>query len=382
MVMNTFAHILKISLITTFMIISLGACTQNDATEKPLKKESYIVVTFNPDGGSMSQTTKNIPLNGMVNRPQNPVREGFEFIDWYTEAESNTPYDFKNKVTKNLTLRARWGFDIKDKAFRTLLQQKIPLAFTISNEKHLLVTTHPTVSSLTKIDIVSYPEFIQSLSGIEFFANLKTLNIMRNNIKEIDLSHNTKLDTLFCDQNLLTKLDLSKNTNLINIYSTNENLSELLLPNSDKLEDIMLNGTAITAIDLSHNLKLKHLEITRSTKLKSIDITKNRALESFNFFNSGDGLKTLDLSKNDKLRYFRYNGNNMLTTLDIRGLRKSTYYYIEDLPALTEIKIHKDLTINKMDLVKSLKKSNPNLRISLWSGEVDAYILENNNYQP
>ena len=44
--------------------------------------------------------------------PENPVKNGFEFLGWYKEPDLLTKWDFENDVVdEDLTLYAKWGFD-------------------------------------------------------------------------------------------------------------------------------------------------------------------------------------------------------------------------------------------------------------------------------
>ena len=55
---------------------------------------------------------------------------------------------------------------------------------------------------------------ITSLTGIEYFTELTSLDCSTNSLTSLNLSNNTKLTKLFCSNNRLTALDVSKNTAL------------------------------------------------------------------------------------------------------------------------------------------------------------------------
>lgn len=68
-----------------------------------------IVFANNYDGGGDYYTTQ--VLSGRrVTKPGNPVREGYAFLGWYTDADTtdNNIYDFDSTITANLTLYAKW----------------------------------------------------------------------------------------------------------------------------------------------------------------------------------------------------------------------------------------------------------------------------------
>ena len=66
------------------------------------------VVIFDSDGGS-SVGSQTIIDGGTVERPADPVREGYTFAGWFLE--DGTAYDFASPVEGDVTLVAKWGKD-------------------------------------------------------------------------------------------------------------------------------------------------------------------------------------------------------------------------------------------------------------------------------
>lgn len=64
-------------------------------------------VTFNTNGGS-SISSKTINKNAVVSEPAQPQKEEYTFAGWYMDKEMKNQYDFSSKVTKNITLYAKW----------------------------------------------------------------------------------------------------------------------------------------------------------------------------------------------------------------------------------------------------------------------------------
>ncbi len=46
--------------------------------------------------------------NGVLEKPENPVKEGYEFAGWYADEELTIEYDFDDKLSKSITLYAKW----------------------------------------------------------------------------------------------------------------------------------------------------------------------------------------------------------------------------------------------------------------------------------
>lgn len=67
---------------------------------------SYIV-TFEVNGGSLVKR-QSVSRNDTVTKPENPTKEGYTFAGWFTDAEGTTEYDFASRVTKSMTLYAKW----------------------------------------------------------------------------------------------------------------------------------------------------------------------------------------------------------------------------------------------------------------------------------
>lgn len=62
------------------------------------------VVNFNTDGGN-SVSNQIINKDGTITKPQDPVRDGYKFLGWYS---NNVLFDFNTSITKNLELIAKW----------------------------------------------------------------------------------------------------------------------------------------------------------------------------------------------------------------------------------------------------------------------------------
>ncbi len=67
-------------------------------------------VTFNPNGGTIDegQASQSVDYGSKARRPANPIRDGHTFVNWYTNQDLSTKYDFSKPVTEDLTLYAKW----------------------------------------------------------------------------------------------------------------------------------------------------------------------------------------------------------------------------------------------------------------------------------
>ena len=114
---------------------------------------------------------------------------------------------------------------------------------------------------------------IYSLKGIEYFANLKTLDCSNNSVVELDLTQNTQLTEVKCFSNIkigglenLSYLDC--NTNSLTAIDTNTN-------------------PALTYYNCASNV-IKALDVSSNTKLEKLYCHSCRLLTSLNIKNCGN----------------------------------------------------------------------------------------------
>ena len=72
--------------------------------EKSDEDVTKYTVKFDSDGGS-KVASKTVEKNKTVKAPVDPTKDGYKFLGWYL---GNTKYNFSNKVTKNIILKAKW----------------------------------------------------------------------------------------------------------------------------------------------------------------------------------------------------------------------------------------------------------------------------------
>ena len=65
-------------------------------------------VKFDTDGGSKIESVM-VKKNERVEAPKDPKKKGYVFSEWQLNGKT---YDFKKKVTKNITLKAKWLTEI------------------------------------------------------------------------------------------------------------------------------------------------------------------------------------------------------------------------------------------------------------------------------
>lgn len=109
--------------------------TKNNVQEEPetpVKTKTYIV-KFNTDSESIINDLK-VKKNDKVTKPSDPVKNGYKFLGWYLNGKL---YDFSAKVTKSITLTAKWE-EVKKEPVMGYLQ--VDVEESIVGETYLYVT--------------------------------------------------------------------------------------------------------------------------------------------------------------------------------------------------------------------------------------------------
>jgi hypothetical protein len=221
---------------------------------------------------------------------------------------------------------------------------------------------------------------VQSLKGVEYLPNLVEIVVEQQSLKDIDVSNCTKLETLKVANNKLTRLDVSKNTCLRYLHCNDNSIKSLAINMSETpLVELWAFDNYISgAMDFSENTSIQELKIFHNNiaplilgnkpnlrvlecnnngthngygiycayrmankaanELTTLDVSGCNALESlacgWNFSISAldvsdckelqelsieeNSIKSIDVSQNPKLRILHCN-NNSITNLDLKG---------------------------------------------------------------
>ena len=65
---------------------------------------NHYIVQFDTAGGSKVDKVS-VQTGEMVLKPEEPTREGYEFLGWYYK---DTKFDFSKSVSQNIELVAKW----------------------------------------------------------------------------------------------------------------------------------------------------------------------------------------------------------------------------------------------------------------------------------
>jgi hypothetical protein len=185
------------------------------------------------------------------------------------------------------------------------------------------VITDEEMAKITKI--VARGCGIQDLTGIQFFTKLIELDVSNsaeqhpvedwNRIASIDLSANTKLQTLAFDNNQLTTIDLTPCLDLIKVQIGGNHLTDLDVSANEFLSLLYCEDNQLTTLDLSHNQDLGVLGCMRN-QLTMLNVSSNTKLEQL--YCENNQITSLNVSNHHKLMILNCN-DNQLTLLNVTG---------------------------------------------------------------
>lgn len=94
-----------ISIILTILIAGVvtGMFIYNN-TGKSIKSDDKCVIQFDTNGGSKIKTQE-IKCGSIIKKPTNPIKDGFEFDNWFY---NDKIFDFNSKVNENIIIKASW----------------------------------------------------------------------------------------------------------------------------------------------------------------------------------------------------------------------------------------------------------------------------------
>ena len=149
------------------------------------KPKPVYTVTFNSDGGTPIDPQTVISGECAV-RPDDPTKNAYVFLDWYTDEQEAEPYDFTNPVTDNLTLIARWKPDVD---FSMYINYVDTLSTSASNELSFKYTKNDQYSHYVdyNLELDGASEDIITL-GIGALENTETFTTKTSSLSSAAIS--------------------------------------------------------------------------------------------------------------------------------------------------------------------------------------------------
>ena len=275
-----------------------------------------------------------------------------------------------------------------------------------------------TKEDLEKIDDLYYPNnTISSANGIQYLTNLERLNlgtaadIPNYNITSIDLSHNTKLNSVDLSGLLSIKdFDFSNNPELSNIligrvlYPTSYNINSLIIKNNSKLQTMtnafrtsyrtasILAGSINNLVIENSSLKKddnSKFEVTENLRLENVDSSLLSMIKNKDSSDESYGLKKIylkDINSSRRYMTLRVNSNRLdevyienspynYISLENKNSNPIKTVYLNNIPSLQELSITGNLGDNKIDFAKFPKL----YTLNLFHTKISDIDLSNNS---
>ncbi len=140
--------ILGILLLCIILIFLIKGCTVKE-----------YVVTFESNGGTAVASVK-VRAHEQVSKPKDPVKEGYNFLGWYTDKELKKEFNFNSEITNDITLYAGWS------ALEKLELNVTSLNILIDKEE--------------KIDVISLPSGVSLDQFVWTSSNDKIVTMLEN----------------------------------------------------------------------------------------------------------------------------------------------------------------------------------------------------------
>ncbi|MBC8755841.1 hypothetical protein H2O64_14280 [Kordia sp. YSTF-M3] len=192
--------------------------------------------------------------------------------------------------------------------------------------------TTANINTVTSLNVVG--KNIASLTGLQSFTALQSLDFSINNVTTVDLTQNAQLRVLLLTGNSLATINVSQNPLLRGLTVEENLLTTIDVTQNPLLESLNISKNLFTSIDVTQNAGLTNLDVGENSlsqinvtqnpvlafltldknNFSAVDVTNNPLLSSLSV--EENSLTTIDITQNPVLlrAYFGY---NQLTTIDV-----------------------------------------------------------------
>lgn len=172
-------------------------------------------------------------------------------------------------------------------------------------------------NNLGMLDLSNNAELIHLYFGNDPFGT----STAKNHIREIDLSHNMKLEVISCDYMQMDSFSIPFCESLWMLGCRECGLNSIDVSNAPALESLSANGNCLSAIDLSNNVQLRELALNNNN-LTELDISNCSLLESL--WCDNNRLSSLDVSHNTGLSTLNCS-QNRINDLNLNDYVRNLY---------------------------------------------------------
>ena len=306
---------MKIKNLVPFLVIIIFiSCSESSDDESSSTTDSvtYSVEISAASGGTVDNSGGSFDSGSTLTVTATP-NSGYAFINW-SDGTTDNPKELN--VNSNLTLTANFGEAFTVSAEFAELYNSIDGLSTVGDNQIL----KSGVESVRELDLSdptggSTIGFLDDLSGIENFTNLRKLTVDRQSLRRVDLSKNTKLEYVWIANNKLIEINLKNLEFLEELQLIGNQLETIDLSDSPYLKILRLGENYFSSFDLESTPRVNYLV------LKSNPLTEIKNLEDLTLLKSlfigNTSLSSLDVSKLPLLEFVEAPNTNLLNCIQV-----------------------------------------------------------------
>ena len=306
---------MKIKNLVPFLVIIIFiSCSESSDDESSSTTDSvtYSVKISAASGGTVDNSGGSFDSGSTLTVTAAP-NSGYAFINW-SDGTTDNPKELN--VNSNLTLTANFGEAFTVSTEFAELYNSIDGLSTVGDNQIL----KSGVESVRELDLSdptggSTIGFLDDLSGIENFTNLRKLTVDRQSLRRVDLSKNIKLEYVWIANNKLIEINLKNLEFLEELQLIGNQLETIDLSDSPYLKILRLGENYFSSFDLESTPRVNYLV------LKSNPLTEIKNLEDLTLLKSlfigNTSLSSLDVSQLPLLEFVEAPNTNLLNCIQV-----------------------------------------------------------------
>ena len=306
---------MKIKNLVPFLVIIIFiSCSESSDDESSSTTDSvtYSVEISATSGGTVDNSGGSFDSGSTLTVTATP-NSGYAFINW-SDGTTDNPKELN--VNSNLTLTANFGEAFTVSTEFAELYNSIDGLSTVGDNQIL----KSGVESVRELDLSdptggSKIGFLDDLSGIENFTNLRKLTVDRQSLRRVDLSKNTKLEYVWIANNKLIEINLKNLEFLEELQLIGNQLETIDLSDSPYLKILRLGENYFSSFDLESTPRVNYLVLKNNplTEIKNLeDLTLLKSL-----FIGNTNLSSLDVSQLSLLEFVEAPNTNLLNCIQV-----------------------------------------------------------------
>jgi len=199
--------------------------------------------------------------------------------------------------------------------------------------------------------------------NISNLVNLEYLTVASNQLTSLDVTGMTNLVNLDCTNNLLTELDVNNLTSLTGLECANNQLTNLVIDNLVNLAGLSFGNTGLNPVDVNNFVNLTGLYFYGGLQT-TMEISNLVNLNILTFSNTS--LTEINASNNPNVGEFMVAENPDLTYLNIKDGTPDSFISVTSCPNLIAICTNEEDVEQLYASIVMQGNANPNLSVTSY----------------